>query len=164
MAKNRVVEPTPTPRKRAPKVGDNGDVHLIYKIQGKPNEVDVFELGRVLDSIGNVISETNRLIKKPDTGDLAIKVKPFQTGSFVMDFVMHVQQNPEYLFLASQVETAKQVKEALECLGVIKKVKDQGASLIDLLRPFPADEMAVREAHKDVGNVKNNHPELLNNA
>jgi putative SOS response-associated peptidase YedK len=33
-----------------------------------------------------------------------------------------------------------------------------------LLRPYPAKEMVAREAHKDVGNVKNNHPELLNSA
>jgi putative SOS response-associated peptidase YedK len=30
---------------------------------------------------------------------------------------------------------------------------------IDLLRPFPSDEM---ESSKDVGNVRNNSPELLN--
>src|SRR5260370_69546 len=65
MAENRVIEP-PARRKRTPKVIHNGDVHLIYKIEGKPNEVDVFELGRMLDSIGNVISETNRIIRKPD--------------------------------------------------------------------------------------------------
>ena len=33
-----------------------------------------------------------------------------------------------------------------------------------LLRPYPAEEMDVREVHKDVGNAKNNHPELLNSA
>ena len=33
---------------------------------------------------------------------------------------------------------------------------------IDLLRPFPADEMEAFEVSKDVGNVKNNSPELLN--
>jgi putative SOS response-associated peptidase YedK len=32
---------------------------------------------------------------------------------------------------------------------------------IDLLRPFPADEMEAFEVSKDVGNVKNNSPELL---
>lgn len=32
---------------------------------------------------------------------------------------------------------------------------------IDLLRPFPADEMENFEVSKDVGNVKNNSPELL---
>ena len=31
----------------------------------------------------------------------------------------------------------------------------------DLLRPFPADEMEAFEVSKDVGNVKNNSPELL---
>ena len=35
---------------------------------------------------------------------------------------------------------------------------------IDLLRPFPADEMKAKEAHKDVGNVRNNQAELLNSA
>jgi len=33
---------------------------------------------------------------------------------------------------------------------------------LDLLRPFPADEMEAFEVSKDVGNVKNNSPELLN--
>jgi putative SOS response-associated peptidase YedK len=32
----------------------------------------------------------------------------------------------------------------------------------DLLRPFPADEMEAFEVSKDVGNVRNNSPELLN--
>jgi putative SOS response-associated peptidase YedK len=33
-----------------------------------------------------------------------------------------------------------------------------------LLRPYPADRMQARETHKDVGNVRNNHPGLLNSA
>jgi putative SOS response-associated peptidase YedK len=33
-----------------------------------------------------------------------------------------------------------------------------------LLRPYPADRMAAREAHADVGNARNNHPGLLNSA
>jgi len=35
---------------------------------------------------------------------------------------------------------------------------------IDLLRPFPAEAMVAKEASRDVGNVRNNHPELLNSA
>jgi putative SOS response-associated peptidase YedK len=35
---------------------------------------------------------------------------------------------------------------------------------VDLLRPFPAEEMKAEEVSKDVGNVRNNHPELLNSA
>ena len=33
---------------------------------------------------------------------------------------------------------------------------------IDLLRPFPADEMEAFEVSKDVGNVRNNSADLLN--
>jgi putative SOS response-associated peptidase YedK len=36
--------------------------------------------------------------------------------------------------------------------------------LIALLRPYPAEQMAAWEAHVDVGNVRNNHPGLLNSA
>jgi putative SOS response-associated peptidase YedK len=36
--------------------------------------------------------------------------------------------------------------------------------LLALLRPFPADRMAAHRAHADVGNVRNNHPGLLNSA
>ncbi len=35
---------------------------------------------------------------------------------------------------------------------------------LDLLRPFPADEMERRPANPLVGNVKNNGPEMLNSA
>lgn len=33
---------------------------------------------------------------------------------------------------------------------------------VDLLRPFPADEMGTFEVSKDVGNVRNNSADLLN--
>ena len=39
---------------------------------------------------------------------------------------------------------------------------DPARAPVDLLRPFPADEMEAFEVSKDVGNVKNNSPELLN--
>jgi len=35
-------------------------------------------------------------------------------------------------------------------------------SPIDLLRPYPAESMTAHEASRDVGNVRNNRPELLN--
>lgn len=35
---------------------------------------------------------------------------------------------------------------------------------VDLLRPYPAEEMEMHEANPAVGNVKNNFPELLNSA
>ncbi len=38
----------------------------------------------------------------------------------------------------------------------------EGPAPTHLLQPFPADEMAMTPASKDVGNVRNDHPELLN--
>ncbi len=40
----------------------------------------------------------------------------------------------------------------------------EGPAPTHLLQPFPAQQMAKRPVHKDVGNVRNNHPELLNSA
>jgi len=37
-------------------------------------------------------------------------------------------------------------------------------ALLALLGPYPAEQMQAREAHPDVGNVRNNHPGLLNSA
>jgi putative SOS response-associated peptidase YedK len=38
---------------------------------------------------------------------------------------------------------------------------DQERPPVDLLRPYLAEEMEAHEAHRDVGNVRNNMPELL---
>jgi putative SOS response-associated peptidase YedK len=35
---------------------------------------------------------------------------------------------------------------------------------VELLRPYPADEMKAQKVNTGVGNVKNNYPELLNSA
>ena len=39
---------------------------------------------------------------------------------------------------------------------------DSSRAPVDLLRPFPGDEMEAFEVSGDVCNVKNNSPELLN--
>jgi len=41
-----------------------------------------------------------------------------------------------------------------------RKVTEQPS--IDLLRPYPAEEMEAFEVSRDVGNVRNNSPEVLN--
>jgi putative SOS response-associated peptidase YedK len=41
-------------------------------------------------------------------------------------------------------------------------LRDDGPPPAHLLQPFPAAEMRARPVSRDVGNVKNNHPELLN--
>ncbi|MGI4755677.1 MAG: hypothetical protein ACRYGF_02380 [Janthinobacterium lividum] len=38
----------------------------------------------------------------------------------------------------------------------------EGSPPLHLLRPFPATEMAMTPVSKDVGNFRNDHPELMN--
>jgi len=107
-------------------------IDLIYKITGEPSEIDVFELSRVLDAFGHVLKETYR-VTYPIDGELNVTVKPFQQGSFLMDMALSVQQNPG-LFLLTQPEMISRAKQVLEYLGFINKVKETGASLLELLR------------------------------
>ena len=41
-------------------------------------------------------------------------------------------------------------------------LRDNAPLPVHLLQPFPADHMQVRPVSRDVGHVRNNHPELLN--
>ena len=113
--------------------GEVENVDLIYKIEGR-NDLDVFELARVLDSFGNVLKENYRITHPEQGGEMKVRVKPFEEESFIMDVVLHVQQNPGYLFFASHPEIIKQAKEVLEYLGFIKKAGEYGTSFLELLK------------------------------
>jgi putative SOS response-associated peptidase YedK len=41
---------------------------------------------------------------------------------------------------------------------------DESRPPVDLVRPFEADQMAMTQANRAVGNVRNNGPEMLNSA
>jgi hypothetical protein len=111
------------------------DLHLIYKIEGRPHEVDIFDLSRALESLGQVLQEGARVVHPEIT--LSLKVAPFQPGSFITDIAMTVHQNPQMgllALLATQPDMLKQAKEVLEYIGLVKKVGEYGASLLELLR------------------------------
>jgi hypothetical protein len=129
--------PTRAPAKASVTTRNDEDLHLIYEIEGLPSEVDIFELSRVLESLGEVLREGNRVLH-PDT-DLVLKVQPFEPGSFIMDVAMQVQhqaqeQAPLLAALMTQADLLKQAKDVLEYIGLIKKVGEFGASLLELLR------------------------------
>jgi hypothetical protein len=72
---------------------EDDDLHLIYKIEGSPHEVDIFDLARALESLGQVVQEGARVVHPEIT--LSLKVAPFQPGSFIADIAMFVHQNPQ---------------------------------------------------------------------
>ena len=109
-----------------------GDVHLIYKIEGQPNDIPVFELARTLEALGTIIEEADRVINA-EQHRLVVKVKPFQEGSFLMDLVVSVQHNPSVLFFLSHPEAIDRIKKVFEYLGLIKKGREIIASLLELI-------------------------------
>ncbi|MEI9972140.1 MAG: hypothetical protein WDO73_08815 [Ignavibacteriota bacterium] len=83
--------------------------------------------------MGKVLNEGNRIVGGSDATELVVKVKPFESGSFIVDLALYVQQNPIYLAFLAHPEAIKQAKDVLEYLGLIKKIHDKGVSLLELL-------------------------------
>jgi hypothetical protein len=102
---------------------EDNQVHLIYRIEGKPNEIPIFELAHTLQALGTVIQEANRVIST-SRSEIAVSVESFKRGSFAMDVVMFMQRHPEMLFFLSQQAALDQIKTALEYIGLIKKGKE----------------------------------------
>src|SRR5581483_8849581 len=109
-----------------------GEVHLTYQIEGKRNDVPVFELAQTLEGIGQIIQEADRIVFDDDH-EVNVKVKPFEEGSFMMDLVLSVQNSSAVLFFLSQPEAVERIKKVLEYLGLIKKTKEVFASLLELI-------------------------------
>jgi hypothetical protein len=151
-------ENPPEPSLRADEVGE---VHLVYQIEGKPNEVPVFELARTLEALGNIIQEGDKVVYH-DPHEVMVRVKPFQEGSFIMDFVLSVLNNPTVLFFLSQPEAIERIKKVLEYLGLIKKSKDILVNLIELLEFLKNGKPAkVEPAGPDLFNYYNQEGQVM---
>jgi hypothetical protein len=140
---------------KKPAVEDE-DVHLVYKIEGDPHDVDIFELSRVLESLGRVLQEGNRVLH-PESS-VVLKVSPFEPGSFIMDIAMQMQQaaghSAPLLAAVMQPEMIKQAKDILENIGLIKKAWDYGASLLELLHKLKNGKPEKVEKRGDVFEYK----------
>ena len=55
---------------------ENNQVNLVYKIEGTPDEIPIFELAHTLQALGAVIQETSRVIGTSQS-EVAIAVRPF---------------------------------------------------------------------------------------
>src|SRR6266498_4642026 len=62
----------------------NNKVDFIYKLAGEPTEINVFELAPTLLALGQLIQDSNRTLY-PEGSEIAVNVKPFKEGSFIVD-------------------------------------------------------------------------------
>lgn len=95
-------------------------VNFIYKLEGEDisEGFDVFELAPILLSVGELIKESNKILN-PGGKDLAVNVKPFQKGSFVVDIVLFSQNNFQQVIDFVNGENVKEIKELLEWIGIV---------------------------------------------
>lgn len=134
---------------------ESDGLHLIYKIEGSRHEVDIFDLSRALESLGQVVQEGTR-VAHPEIS-LSLKVAPFEPGSFIADIALQVQHNPQMgLFAAmlTQPEMVAKAKEVLEYIGLVKKAGEYGAGLFELLRKLRNGKPESVERKGDVFEYK----------
>lgn len=138
-----------------------GDVELIYAIEGKPVDAPLFELSRTLEALGNVLQEGNRIINHP-FDRLVVKVRPFREGSFVMDLVLSIQNNPALLFFLTHPEAIERIKKVLEYVGLINKGREIFASLLELIEHLKNGKPAkIEQAGPDTFNYHNNQGQVM---
>jgi len=103
-------------------------IELVYKLNGAMEEgVNVYELSPFLLSFAEVISAAHKALY-PSNRDIAVNVRPFQKGSFLIDIVLLHKDALGQLaaFLAS--EESRNTLATLTYLGFI-----QGASGVNLV-------------------------------
>ncbi|HRH23350.1 MAG TPA: hypothetical protein PK295_01840 [Candidatus Magasanikbacteria bacterium] len=95
-------------------------VNFIYKLDGTDIDsgVNVFELAPILLSLGELIKESNKILN-PQGRDIAVNVKPFEKGSFIVDILLFAPNNFQHLIDLVNNDHVKEIKEILEWIGII---------------------------------------------
>lgn len=96
----------------------NSKVNFIYELRGGQNEIDVFELAPTLLALGQLIQESNRILY-PGGQEIAVNVKPFREGSFIVDVVLFPASGIDQILDLVRHMSPHQIKELLITLGVI---------------------------------------------
>jgi hypothetical protein len=105
-------------------------VNLIYKLDGdKVEAINVLELAPILLSIGRLVQESRSLLL-PDSNEIAVSVKPFREGSFIVDFSIIFKTNYDQFVELVNGHSATEITNLLKQLGLLS------GSSISLLRLY----------------------------
>lgn len=112
-------------------------IDFIYKLEGDlGNGIDVVEFSPILLSLGQLIQEGNRVIN-PHGREIAVNVKPFQKGSFIVDISIFAETNLQQVIDLISQDGVKDLKEVLEWLGIISGGAYSVIQLIKFLKGKP---------------------------
>ncbi len=110
----------------------NKKIKIIYSFDNiDPSEgIDVFQVGPLLTSLGELIKESNRLVGTHHK-DIGINVKPFSEGSFIQELVLYAPDTYEAVKSLISNNDVQTIKEVLEWIGIIG---GSGFSLFKLIK------------------------------
>lgn len=113
----------------------NNKVNLIIKLEGPAIEegLNLFDLAPSLIAIGNVITESNKMLN-PEGREIAINIKPFEKGSFIIDLYLFAQTNFDQILSFISSDYAEQIKTLLEWIGLTVAIGGGGKGLIQLIK------------------------------
>lgn len=136
------------------------NVNLIYKLEGdKVSEgIDIFELSPILLSLGELIQESNSVVNPNSQRKIAVNVKPFEKGSFIVDIVLFAQNNLDQLLDLVNTDQLKEIKELLDWLGIVKACSGLtigGASLFGLYKFLKGKPKAIEPVGENEYRVTN---------
>jgi hypothetical protein len=126
---------------------ENGRVNFIYKLGGDLGEIDVFALAPTLLALGQLIQEGNRTLY-PDGKQIAVNVKPFREGSFIVDVSLFpTEAIYPILALAKDIPPA-QILAVLGFIGIAKTtglVARTTNSVLDVIRKLKGKPSKIEE-------------------
>lgn len=91
---------------------------FVYQIRGEIKEIDVFKLAPTLLALGELIQDSNRELNR-EGPEIAVNVKPFREGSFIVDLILFQSSNIKTLLDFLTPHSLEQLKTLLECIGLV---------------------------------------------
>ena len=114
---------------------NSNKVNLIIKLEGPAIEegLNLFDLVPSLIAIGKVITESNKIVN-PEGREIAINIKPFEKGSFIIDLYLFAQTNFNQILSFISSDYAEQIKTLLEWIGLTVAIGGGRKGLIQLIK------------------------------
>ena len=135
---------TPQQKKAKPVRREDGSVEFVFKLDGDLRDMNVFELGPALQSMGVALREANRTLF-PQSSDMRVAVKPIEEGSYEIHYVLsYVQEHLPVIAMAAGASPGalSQIAQVLGDLGVIKKA---GAGVLDVINKLRGKPKKIEE-------------------
>jgi hypothetical protein len=125
----------------------NEHVSFVYKLGGGPSEIDVFALAPTLLSLGKLIQESNQTLY-PEGHQIAVNVKPFKEGSFIVDITLFHAEAFYPIFAIGKDIPPHQIVEMLSFLGLIKgtdALAKAANSVLDVIKKLKGQPAKIEE-------------------